>query len=92
MPYYVYVLYSESHNIYYKGFTEAVLKRLHEHNSNLGRYTANKGPWTLLIVEQFATKREALLRERSLKKSKASYFEWLRIQQSNIISEFVADN
>ncbi len=40
--FYVYVLYSESHQVYYKGFTENVTKRFNEHNNNLSRYTAGK--------------------------------------------------
>jgi len=34
--------------IYYKGFTSDVLRRLEEHNSSIGKYTSEKGPWTLV--------------------------------------------
>jgi predicted GIY-YIG superfamily endonuclease len=29
-------------NIYYKGFTSDVLRRLEEHNSSIGKYTSEK--------------------------------------------------
>jgi len=88
MSYYVYVLYSEKHRIYYKGFTEDISKRLHEHNHDLGRFTAGKGPWQLIVVEEYPTKREALIREKAIKKCKAEYFEWLRKQPTNIAVNF----
>ena len=82
--FYVYVLYSDSHQVYYKGFTENVIKRLTEHNNNLSRYTAGKGPWKLIVVEQFDQKRSALLREKGLKRCKSDYFQWLKQQRQNL--------
>ena len=84
--FYVYVLYSPSRGLYYKGFTEDVGKRLNQHNGNLSRYTSGKGPWELIIVEVYATKREALIREKSLKRCKSDYFEWLRSRPQNILN------
>lgn len=66
--YYVYILYSENSNIYYKGYTEDVSKRLREHNEGLSRYTSNQGPWELVYQKMFHTKREALLEEKRIKK------------------------
>ena len=39
--------------IYYKGFTSDVLRRLEEHNSSIGKYTSEKGPWTLVFKHSF---------------------------------------
>jgi putative endonuclease len=64
--YYVYVLYSASYGLYYKGFTQDVERRLIEHNSDKSRYTSGKGPWELLILEVFDTKREAAVKSRTL--------------------------
>ena len=86
--FYVYVLYSESHQVYYKGFTENVTKRLTEHNNNLSRYTAGKCPWKLIVVEQFDQKRNALVREKGLKRCKSEYFEWLKFQPQNLAHQF----
>ena len=40
--YYSYIILSKENNIYYKGMTTDILKRLLEHNNNLSRYTAGK--------------------------------------------------
>jgi predicted GIY-YIG superfamily endonuclease len=42
--------------IYYKGFTSDVLRRLEEHNSSIGKYTSEKGPWTLVFKHQIFSK------------------------------------
>ncbi|MFN8235347.1 MAG: GIY-YIG nuclease family protein [Bacteroidia bacterium] len=42
----VYVIYSHSHNVFYKGVTEDLERRLFQHNNGLlGTYTKNKAPW-----------------------------------------------
>ncbi len=89
--YFVYILYSESHKLYYKGFTENVKSRVEEHNAGKSRYTCNKGPWKLIFVQSFPTKKEALRREKSLKKCNANYFEWLVNQSINIADHFQGD-
>jgi putative endonuclease len=83
--YYVYILYSPSFQVYYKGYTENINDRLAQHNAGLSRYTAGKGPWELIILECYSTKREALIREKSLKRCKSDYFEWLRMQPRNCL-------
>jgi putative endonuclease len=86
MPYYVYILRSVSDGTYYKGSTEDYLKRFEEHNAGLSRYTSSKIPWLLIYVELHPDKRSALIRERKLKKCKAEYFEWLKVQPTNILN------
>ena len=46
--------------VYYKGFTSDVLRRLEEHNSSIGKYTSEKGPWTLVFKHSFISKSAAL--------------------------------
>ena len=87
--YFVYILYSESKQLYYKGFTENVISRVEEHNAGKSRYTANKGPWKLIFVQSFVTKSEALRKEKSLKKCKSDYFDWLIQQPMNIVNQFL---
>jgi putative endonuclease len=86
--YYVYVIFSPNHNVYYKGFTEDVKRRLNEHNSDMSTYSSNKGPWELVVVEMYQSKQMALKREKSLKKCKKNYFIWLSKQSSNIVNDF----
>ena len=68
--YYVYVLKSESHNTRYIGSTADVDTRLKEHNSGKCKYTASRVPWKLIYQEKFATRAEAMQREKSLKSGK----------------------
>ncbi len=66
--YYVYILFSPRFDIYYKGITRDPEKRLYEHNNNLSRYTSGKGPWEMVYKEEVSSKREALIREKAIKK------------------------
>lgn len=66
--YYVYILYSKSFNLYYKGFTTDISKRLEYHNSGKSTYTSKTNDWELVFENKFETKREALIEEKRLKK------------------------
>jgi putative endonuclease len=66
--FYVYVIWSEFHEVYYKGYSEDPIKRLEEHNGGKSEYTSRLIPWKLVFVQGFDTKKEALIRERSIKK------------------------
>jgi putative endonuclease len=73
--YFVYVLYSEKVNCKYTGYTEDLTRRLNEHNQEiLGKFTKGKGPWILIYQEEFATRKEALIREKELKTGKGRDF------------------
>jgi putative endonuclease len=63
--------------IYYKGFTSDILRRLEEHNSSIGKYTSEKGPWTLVFKHSFISKSDALKYERMLKRQNHKYLDWL---------------
>ena len=68
MLHYVYIIYSSTYDIFYKGYSLKPEARVIQHNDNKSRYTKNKGPWELRFKQSFETKTEALIRERSLKK------------------------
>jgi putative endonuclease len=72
--YYVYVLKSVSTNIRYVGQTSDLNKRISAHISGDSRYTKNRGPWVLAHKESFATRSEAIIRERYLKTGKGREF------------------
>ncbi len=55
MAFFVYVLQSES------------ASRVAYHNSNYSKSLKNRGPWGLLYAEEFATRAEAMRRERQIK-------------------------
>ena len=65
--FYVYVLWSSKLNKRYTGSTEFVNKRHNEHNRGQSKFTKGGIPWILIHSEVFATKSEALKREKFLK-------------------------
>jgi len=70
MPYYVYVIKSISKGTQYVGSALDVSKRLADHNAGRSSFTKGHRPWMLVHQETFATKIEALRRERYLKSGK----------------------
>ena len=58
---YTYIIWSLNHGIFYKGINHDPEHRLWEHNNNMCRYTAGKGPWSLVYFKQHESKREALI-------------------------------
>ena len=72
--FYVYILYSESYDSFYIGYSADVAKRLIEHNSGLTRSTKSKVPWKIVYTEKFINKTAALKRERFLKHQKNKSF------------------
>ena len=66
--YYTYILYSKTFDKTYVGFTSDLAARLiaHNHEKNTS-WTRRYQPWELFYFEQFATKTEAMSREKELK-------------------------
>ena len=87
MSWYVYIIESEIDGDYYKGSTEDYLKRLEQHNNGLSKFTSVKRPWQLKYVEMLSTKKEALIREKQLKRQNRNYLEWLFSQKINILNK-----
>jgi putative endonuclease len=83
--YFVYILKSQSSDVYYKGFTTCIERRLFEHNNGKSRYSSNKGPWSLVFLEKFETKKEALITEKKLKRLNHDNLEKLITSPRNII-------
>ncbi|HRK34041.1 MAG TPA: GIY-YIG nuclease family protein [Candidatus Hydrogenedentes bacterium] len=80
LPFYVYILRSESNGRTYVGQTADLDRRVAQHNDpncTLTKHTKNiPGPWRLIHSEQYATRSEAMSRERELKSGKGR--EWIR--------------
>ncbi len=66
--FYVYIIYSAVKDVYYKGFTTDLEKRLLKHNSDESNYTSSVSDWVLVYSKEFGTKTEALKEEKRLKK------------------------
>ncbi len=71
MPFYVYVLRSQTTGKTYVGHTSNLQYRLQQHNDpqcSLTLHTKrNRGPWKLVYHEEYKTRAEAMRRERFLK-------------------------
>ena len=69
--FHVYVIVSETTHRRYIGQTQDLQRRFAEHNDpthNPVKFTSrNRGPWVLVHTESFATRSEAMRRERWLK-------------------------
>jgi putative endonuclease len=76
MNFHVYILQSLKDGKYYYGFTEDLDTRLSFHNDGLVRSTKSRRPLVLHYSESFATKREALKREKYFKS--ISGYNWLK--------------
>ena len=83
MNFYVYVIQSELDGSYYKGFTTDPVKRLQSHNEGESFYTRQKRPWRLVYLEIHTQKREALIREKVLKKYSHQQFQQLILSSKN---------
>jgi len=68
MNFFVYIIYSQSVDQFYKGFSTNFEHRLYEHNNNLTRHTAGKGPWKIVFLRKYASKSDALIEERRIKR------------------------
>jgi len=83
--FYVYIIRSVETEILYKGFTTQPQQRLLEHNQGKSHYTKNKGPWEMAYLEEFITKREALIREKQIKRYNRSQLVSLILDKKNIL-------
>src|ERR1700686_669912 len=81
--YQLYILQSQSTNRYYIGQTQNVEKRLASHNANYSKALKNRGPWRLVYSEGYATRAEAMRRERQIK----SWKDHAMIERSDEVKE-----
>ena len=77
MPYFVYIIQSEVDKTFYKGYTENIINRLEQHNRGESQYTSTKIPWRLVYLEELPTKKDALIREKQIKRFNSDYLKKL---------------
>lgn len=78
MKYYVYILFSQSVDRYYTGYTIDPSERLIEHNLGATPSTRSGRPWTLVYAEECDNKSAAITREKVIKRMKSrKYIERL---------------
>jgi putative endonuclease len=80
MIFFVYALYSPSHDKIYVGYTSDLEQRIVSHNFLATKgYTIHYRPWTLIHTETFTTKAAAMKREKELKSAQGRRFIWSMI-------------
>ena len=67
MCYYVYILYSKSLDVFYKGQTNDSSDRIHRHNLSQEKATRSGVPWKLIWFTIKQSRSEAVILERKLK-------------------------
>ncbi len=80
MPFFAYMIKSNSINKHYYGHTSDLDQRLISHNSSQNKFTRGKGPWELIGYFETQTKAEAInieLKHKNLKSPKRAY-SWLK--------------
>ena len=70
MYYYTYLLQSETDHTYYIGYCQDLNIRLSEHNRGKTKSIKHKLPMRLIYYEAYPEKRQAIKRERQLKRNK----------------------
>ena len=67
MSHWVYILYSESTDSYYKGQTDDLQERIKRHNKGWEKSTQNGIPWEIVWCTEKESKSSAMILERKLK-------------------------
>ena len=68
--YVVYILESGKSGHYYIGQTDNLEKRIREHNLGKSKSTKSGIPWSLIYKEIYETRKDAIRREKDLKRKK----------------------
>jgi len=73
--FYAYIIQNPK-GILYKGSTDNPAKRLEQHNTDNGfpSFTAKRGPWKLIHLEEFENRKEAEAREKYFKSGSGRRF------------------
>ena len=66
--FWVYILYSSSHEKTYVGYSNDLERRFWEHNNSKQKsFTSRFKPWVLIYKEEYSTKQAAMQREKWFK-------------------------
>ena len=84
MKFSVYILYSQSRDRYYTGYTANPEERLIEHNMGATTSTRSGRPWLLVYTEEVDNKSAAIRREREIKGMKSRKYIKTLIESKKI--------
>ena len=76
MEFVVYILYSYPNERFYIGFSSNLIQRIYWHNNGNKGFTIRYRPWSVINVEFFEAKQQAIQREKYLKTGKGR--EWIK--------------
>ncbi|HMO61281.1 MAG TPA: GIY-YIG nuclease family protein [Ferruginibacter sp.] len=79
--FYTYILQSLKDFSFYIGQTDDLDKRVCKHNDGFSKYSSSKIPMRLVYFEVFATRTEALKREKEIKNKKSRQYIQYLIEQ-----------
>ena len=71
MEFIVYILFSETKNRFYIGFTSDMEQRIMRHNQKSKGFTGNVNDWKIVYTEKYDSKKEAYKRELQIKSWKS---------------------
>jgi len=74
----LYLIQSKKDFSFYIGTTSDLRRRIEEHNQGLSLSTKNKRPWLLIYCEIYRSRKDAMERERKLKKHKMG---WIKLKE-----------
>ena len=81
--YYVYIVTNKNNTVLYTGVTNNLKRRIYEHKTKLNKgFTAKYNVYKLVYFEHFVSIKEAILREKRIKKWKREWKERL-IREKN---------
>ena len=83
MPYYVYILQSQTDDSYYIGTTNDLSDRIERHNQGRSKYTKHRRPWELVYVEEHSDRSSAMKREYAVKRRKSKDYITKLIREFN---------
>ena len=83
LMFYVYIIQSRKTGSYYVGSCSKLDLRLERHNLGWSKSTKNKRPWSLRYKEVFGSKKEALKREKEIKRQKSRIYIEKLLSKSN---------
>ncbi len=71
MEFIVYILFSQTKNRFYIGFTSNLEERIIRHNQKSKGFTGNTNDWKVVYTENYISKEEAHKRELQIKSWKS---------------------
>lgn len=81
--YYVYIVTNKNNTVLYTGVTNNLKRRIYEHKTKLNKgFTAKYNVCKLVYFEHFVSVKEAILREKCIKKWKREWKERLNYEKN----------